>query len=403
MKIGKELRSQAMSLNPRFDYLPESDRYYTRREPPKYKFNLIGAGLNGQEHIANTFLEGRAEIVGVYDPNPGSVAAAKTAVSQFSARQVAVYESLSDACQDSAVDGLIISTPNYTHLEVVKEAIKSGKHIFVEKPMATTVPDAFEMMQIASEYPAVFQIGLQYRFKAMYSEAIYEALTRRSIGDIKLISILEHRIPFLDKVNQWNKFSEFSGGTLVEKCCHYFDLFNLFAQSRPKTVYASAGQAVNFVEFEYNARKSDIFDHALVVIEYENGVRANFNLCMFAPMVYEELILCGDDGRIKGFEYESFHANGTSNTQLEVTLGEDKPSRLTIPTYPTAISKSGHHGSTFIEHVNFVDNIEGKPTDTATAEEGFWSIVIGAAAQASSERGQIVEIASFLEDIGVDI
>ena len=256
MSNGKELRTHALTLNPRFKYLPDEDRYYTRPQAPKYKFNVIGCGINGQEHMRNTIFEGRAEIYGLYDPNPGSIQSAIESHKQVSDRKLVIYDSLEQACNDSMVDGLIISTPNYTHLKVVEEAAKSGKHIFVEKPMATTVCDAYEMWQIADNYESVFQIGLQYRYKAMYSEAIYEALERKVLGDIKLLSILEHRIPFLDKVNQWNKFSKLSGGTLVEKCCHYFDLFNLFAQSRPKSVFASSSQAVNFKEFEYDSQPS---------------------------------------------------------------------------------------------------------------------------------------------------
>ena len=84
--------------------------------------------------------------------------------------------------------------------------------------------------------------------------AAQQTLERDAIGEIKTISILEHRIPFLDKVNQWNKFSKYSGGTLVEKCCHYFDLMNLFAQSRPVSVFASGSMAVNFIEFEGTGR-----------------------------------------------------------------------------------------------------------------------------------------------------
>jgi Predicted dehydrogenases and related proteins len=139
---------------------------------------------------------------------------------------------------------LIIATPNYTHVTVLREAVRSGKHILLEKPMATTLPDACQIMRIAERYDAVLQVGLQYRYKPIYVEAIHEALVRRSIGQIKTITILEHREPFLDKVKQWNKFSKYSGGTLVEKCCHYFDLFNLFAQSRPVSVYAVGSQAV---------------------------------------------------------------------------------------------------------------------------------------------------------------
>jgi predicted dehydrogenase len=235
----------------------------------------------------------------------------------------------------------------------------------------------------------------------MYVEAIHEALERRAVGEIKTISILEHRVPFLDKVNQWNKFSKYSGGTLVEKCCHYFDLLNLFAQSRPVSVYASGSMAVNFKEFEYGSEKSDILDNALVTVQYENGVRASFNLCMFSPMFYEEIILCGDAGRLKAYENNDFLPDPRPKTHLEVMCGENKPSRITSPCYPTYIEESGHNGATFYEHIYFVDNIEGKPTGTARVEDGFWSVVVGVAAEESVKTGSVIRIDELLSRHGI--
>ncbi|MCI0695496.1 Gfo/Idh/MocA family oxidoreductase, partial [candidate division KSB1 bacterium] len=245
------------------------------------------------------------------------------------------------------------------------------------------------------------QIGLQSRYMATCAEAIYEALERKVIGNIKTISILEHRTPFLDKVNQWNKFSKYSGGTLVEKCCHYFDLFNLFAQSKPVSVFATGSMAVNFLDFERDGEKSDILDNAFVNVIYENGVRANFNLCMFAPMSYEELILCGDEGRLKSYERQDFLPGSRSETQLEILCGEDKPSRITRPAYPSYIEESGHSGSTYFEHVYFVNNIEGKVTSAATPEEGFWSVVVGVAAEESVKTGEVVNIEKLLRRCGL--
>ncbi|NQT57594.1 MAG: Gfo/Idh/MocA family oxidoreductase, partial [Bacteroidetes bacterium] len=276
-------KNRLQTFLPRFTYLPESDRYLSKKDEAQFRINVIGTGMNGQEHIRVTELEGRGTIHGIFDPNMGSINAAKEIMAGFG-KGLVIYDDLEQACSDPAVDALIISTPNYTHRKVIDVAIKSGKHLLIEKPMATTIDDAYHIMKISEQYPAVFQIGLQYRYKAIYRESVYEALERKSLGDIKQISIQEHRIPFLDKVGQWNKFSEFSGGTLVEKCCHYFDLFNLFAQSKPVRVYASGDQSVNFKEFEKDGKKSDILDNAFVIVEYENGVRANFNLCMFAPL-----------------------------------------------------------------------------------------------------------------------
>jgi predicted dehydrogenase len=402
MAIGKELRSRAFNLDPRFSYLAVEDRYLFAKEDPKYKFNVIGCGLNGNEHIFVTMLEGRATIHGVFDENPGSIALAKNNLARFDPdHELVRYETMEAACKDPAVDALIITTPNYTHLEVLKIAAQSGKHIFLEKPMATTIEDAQAILQIAKDYPAILQIGLQYRYKAIYVEAIHEAFERKSLGEIKMINIIEHRLPFLDKVKQWNKFSKFSGGTLVEKCCHYFDLLNMFSQSKPVSVFATGTMAVNFKEFEYNSEKCDILDNAIVSVEYENGVRGSFNLCMFAPMFYEEITLCGDEGYLKAYEKEDFLPPPRPKTYLEVLRGENQPSRIGNPCYPPHIEDSGHNGATFYEHVNFINNIEGKPNNTATVEEGFWSVVIGVAAEESAKTGKVVLIDELLQRSGV--
>ena len=169
----------------------------------------------------------------------------------------------------------------------------------LEKPIATTVQDAYRIMQIVQDYEKVFQLGLQYRFKPQYSEALYELLERKSVGNVKTISMMEHRMPFLDKVGQWNKLAKYSGDTFIEKCCHYFDLINKIAGARPKTVYATGSQAVNFTDLAVGAEPSDILDNGMVIVNYENGVSASFNLCMFAPMFYEELVVCGGRRAVK--------------------------------------------------------------------------------------------------------
>lgn len=403
MKKPTEFRSKAFALNPRFRYLPQQDRYLFASEPPAHRLNLIGAGNNGQEHLRVALLEGRATIHGVYDPNPGSVEQARQIVAQLApGADLVVYDSLEAACRDEAAAGLIIATPNHTHIDVVREAAASGKHILLEKPMATTLRDAAEIARIAAGYGAVFQVGLQYRYKPIYVEAIHEAQVRRAIGTIKTVTILEHRVPFLDKVGQWNKFSRYSGGTLVEKCCHYFDLFNLFAGSRPVSVFASGDMAVNFREFAYGGERSDIIDNALVIVSYANGVRANFNLCMFAPMFYEELVLCGDEGRLKAFENRDFLPGARPHSHLEVLCGEGRTSRTGAPSYPGYIEETGHSGATYMEHVAFVDAIEGGTSGAASADEGLWSVVVGIAAEESIRSGAPVAIDDLLRAHGLD-
>ncbi|QSO49293.1 Gfo/Idh/MocA family protein [Alicyclobacillus mengziensis] len=397
MQRGKEIRSNFFAGHHVTRYLDSSDKYLFARDEAKYKLNIIGFGMMGLEHALVTMLEGRADIYGVYDKSETSVQAnVQTFQAMVPDHPLKVYSTLEDACNDEAVDGLVICTPNYTHLAVVREAVKSGKHILLEKPMATTLEDAIEITRLAKGYSGVFQIGLQYRFKSIYSEAAHEVKVRGAIGEVKTMSITEHRVPFLDKVEQWNKFAKYSGGTLVEKCCHYFDLLNFFAEARPKLVYASGNMAVNFVGFARDGEQSDILDNAMVVVQYENGIKASFNLCMFAPMFYEEMVLCGDEGRLKASENTDFLPDKRPETHLEILSGEHRPSRISTPCYPEAIQHSGHHGATYYEHKYFVDNIDGKSTVTAGVDEGLWSIIVATAADESIRTGNVVHVDEFL-------
>lgn len=398
--MHKSIHSNFFIDNVNTKYIPEDDKYLYATSKPKYQFAVIGTGTMGQEHMRVTMMEGRAGIRGIYDPVPSVMERAAEGFNElFPNMPLISYKSLEDVLKDPEVDGLVIASPNYTHLDVVKQAITSGKHILLEKPMATTLKDATEIKKLSKGYTSVFRIGLQYRYKPIYAEAIHEALHRRTIGDIKTIAILEHRLPFLDKVKQWNKFNKYSGGTLVEKCCHYFDLMNLFAGSKPVSVYAQGGMAVNFKDLVYDGEKSDILDHAGVLILYENGVRANFDLVMFAPMFYEEFTLCGDKGRIRTHEREDFLPDSQRSTYFEALCGENGVSKISTPCYPAKIQTSGHFGATYYEHKSFIDAIEGLETISATVDEGYWSIVVGAAAEESVKTGEIVRISDFMEGV----
>ncbi len=403
MPDNKEITSKGLtSLGAHARLMPDKDKRFFASEQARYRFNIIGTGTMGLEHLRVTMFEGRGTVHGVFDKESLSVENAKRTFAEAGGEEpLVVYDSLEDACNDPAADGLMICTPNYTHLDVVRQAAGSGKHILLEKPIATTIEDAREIVRIAQSSPAVFRVGLQYRYKAIHSEAIQEALVRRSIGEIKTISIVEQRIPFLDKIDQWNKYSRFSGGTLVEKCCHYFDLINHFAQSRPQTVYATGSMAVNFLDFQHDHGKSDVLDNAMVTIVYDNGVRASFQLAMFAPMIYEEVVLCGDEGRLKAWENEDFLPGSSLKSHMEIHGGNHRPSRHTTPSYPCSIQESGHNDATYFEHVSLMNTIEGKADDGPTPADAFWSVVVGSAAEASVKSGEVVDVARLLADKGI--
>lgn len=86
-------------IQERARYLPAQDKYLFAVNRPAYKFNVIGVGMNGQEHMKVTMLEGRAAIHGVFDPNPGSLEAARRIHAQLApSESLVIYDSLAAAC-----------------------------------------------------------------------------------------------------------------------------------------------------------------------------------------------------------------------------------------------------------------------------------------------------------------
>ena len=184
----------------------------------------------------------------------------------------------------------------------------------------------------------------------------------------------------------------------MEKCCHYFDLINLLAQGRPSRVFATGGQAVNFLDFERNGVPSDIDDHAFVSIDYDHGIRASFTLNMFCPDFAEELVVVGDQGRLKATEEQDIHRSASGSASLTLQLGENGLSKTSDLTYPRVIEQSGHHGSTYFEHMALLDRLEGKAVDCATPMQGMWAMVVAGAAQQSVRSGQAVSVDSFIAE-----
>ncbi len=364
-------------------------------QEPQYNILIAGCGMMGREHIRVTQLLGKAAIVGLADSHQPAIDQA-LALFEGSSVQPEVYESAEQALREAELDAIFVCTPNHTHYGVVQQLAEHGIPLFIEKPMATSLEDAAQLVALAQKYSSFIQIGMQYRFKSQYSEAFRQVKAQQVLGAVKTISMSEFRPPFLDKVNQWNKFNEYSGGTLVEKCCHYFDLINLMAESKPISVYATGGQAVNFLEFEFDGKTSDIHDHSFVVINYENGIRASFTLNMFTQELYEELIVGGERGRLIATESSTFKRDESSVGRIKVEVDDHEDYNFRETTYPATIERSGHHGATFFEHEAFIDQLQGKANDAATAEQGFRAMVLASAAQDSIAQEAIVNIDEYL-------
>ena len=213
------------------------------------RYGIIGCGMMGQEHLRNIALLDGASVAAIFEPDPGMRAAA--AALAPGARMVgSVAEVL-------AVDEVELPADRQPEPPAPAASWKKSPAIrplpiLCEKPLFTDPADAPRLAALRAAYPAPIWVAMEYRYMPPVAHLLREAPA--ATGGIKMLTIREHRFPFLAKVGDWNRFNRNSGGTLVEKCCHFFDLMRLVAGCNPVRIMASGGQAVNHLDEVYDGQ-----------------------------------------------------------------------------------------------------------------------------------------------------
>jgi predicted dehydrogenase len=255
------------------------------------RYAIVGSGMMGQEHIRNLALLPGTGVSAVCDPDPGMRESAR-ALAGPGCRAFADHRELLDA---GIADAFVVASPNHTHRAVLDDLLEAGQPVLVEKPLCTTLEDCQAVLARAARGAAPVWVAMEYRYMPAVARLL-ERVRAGDIGALRMVSIREHRFPFLAKVGDWNRFNRFTGGTLVEKCCHFFDLMRLMVRAEPTRVFASGSQDVNHLEESYAGERPDILDNAIVTVEFAGGVRAVLELCMFAEGSYfqEQIAAIGD-------------------------------------------------------------------------------------------------------------
>lgn len=356
------------------------------------KYGIIGAGTMAREHILNISLIENAEVVALSDPHEASLNQCKDILK----KKVPCFKNHQDMIKENLVDVYLISSPNFTHIEILKDVIKTKKHILVEKPLCTNTKDCLEIKKLTKDYPSLFWTAMEYRYMPPVAKFIDE-IHNKTIGELKTLTIREHRFPFLKKVNNWNRFEKNTGGTLVEKCCHFFDLMRLIAKSKPISVYASGAQDVNHLDEEYDGKKPDIIDNAYVIVNFENGARSLLELCMFAENsdMQEELVATGNKGKIETSVPSNESGKISSNLRIGMRDGETRLE--TIEVDKKILEAGHHHGSTYYEHLAFLNAIKNNSNPEVSLNDGLIAVAVGEAAEKSIKLKRLVKLEEIID------
>lgn len=344
----------------------------------KLRFGFIGLGAMGFSHV-NSFAKlcaDKVEIAAICSSNEANIEKVRAL-----APNVRVCKNESELVS-SPLDAVVVSTPNFTHMSLALEILRTGKHLFLEKPCGITREECRKLLEASDKTDRVLMVGHELRYSPFFlkMKSLVEA---GEIGTPCMVWTREFRGPFQKKSQDWIQDATRSGGMLVDKNCHHFDLMNWWVKSKPKRVAAFGRNAVNRVI----EGPSQVNDHATVNFEYESGVIGTLQICLFAldfPHEELEMGIVGDGGVLQ-----------TRVSQIEI-LQWKRGTNQKEPKIHKVAAKFGegwgnHLGFDEI-HVEFVNCILEKRQPLTSVRNCVDATLLAIAAEESIKKQQVVEL-----------
>jgi len=241
----------------------------------KLKAGVVGCGgIANSKHLPSALATGLVDFVGFCDIIEKS---AVKSLKEFGAKQAKHYTDYKKLLEDKSIDVIYICTPNRSHSEITVAALKSGKHVMCEKPMAINTTEAEKMVKAAKETGKLLTIGYQYRFNPDYLY-IKKFADDGGFGDIyfaRAIAVRRRAVP------TWGVFlneHEQGGGPLIDIGTHALDL-TLWTMNnyKPKyvvgTVYHKLNDQINTGNAwgDWNPKEFTVEDSAFGFVVMENG------------------------------------------------------------------------------------------------------------------------------------
>ena len=281
---------------------------------------IVGLGLRAGNVLKMIQKEmPELELVGYVDPDPCGLS-----IIEEHASQLKQFESLTKMISESELDLLWVASPNHLHLEHIKLGLEAGLQVFSEKPIVTSKEDSFELAKLIKKFGEnKLIVGLVLRYSTHMRE-MRRVLDAGTLGSITSLEANEHIAPFHGSffMRDWRRLEKYSGGFMLEKCCHDIDLYNSIVGERPVRVVSFGGRN-NFIPSEapsdnkydnvYQKKISywenvdnpftsdaDIIDHQNALIEYPNQVTFSFHTSINVPDEQRRFCVIGSRGMAEG-------------------------------------------------------------------------------------------------------
>ncbi|KAJ9654243.1 hypothetical protein H2198_006703 [Neophaeococcomyces mojaviensis] len=417
------------------------------------RYAIIGTGGRSSffyNAIAETF-PSTSEVVALLDTNQTRMDYANKCLEKLGYTKLPTYKATAfqQMVNETRPDQLIITTMDRTHDQYITLAMSHGLDVITEKPMTIDVPRIRSIFSAVEQYNRKLRVTFNYRY-APHNTKTFELISSGAIGTVNAIHFewMLNTSHGADYFRRWHRDKRNSGGLLVHKSTHHFDLVNYWLQSRPQTVFAMGdlkfygrenaerrgvekfytrthGQenaqgdpfALRLEEnptlkaMYLDAEKEDAYyrdqsvfgdgisieDTMSVMVKYKSGAVLTYSLTAYSPMEGFRISFTGTKGRIDLEVIERPYINSGGEQGLEGALESSsiilrpmfgKPEVVEIP-----VGKGGHGGG----DPELLNDLFGTPAEDVYKRraghiEGALSILTGIAANKSISTGRPVDV-----------
>ena len=430
------------------------------------KYAIVGTGGRHamfRRAVTQTYSESN-ELVALCDVNERRLALSASAIPDQRGNGVATYRAgdFNKMIAEQRPDKVIVTTPDYLHHEYIIAAMRAGCDVMTEKPMTTDIGRLRAVLDAQRETGRAITVTFNYRYTPARTQ-LKDLLQSGVIGEITAVDFRWHldRVHGADYFRRWHRYKDKSGGLLVHKSTHHFDLMNWWVGSTPRKVMATGRRVFYTPEMAFElglgehgerchtcpvfdrcdyrldlendealrtlyleAEEEDgyfrdrcvfaeditIEDTMQVGVQYANGVSLNYTLCAYSPWEGLEIKFHGTKGELT---HRHIEVHGVFGGQQREKATEDNAFTTTLhlagelPREIDVWTGSGDHGGADPVMLGYLFNAPGIEPDRyargSSHVDGAWSILTGIAANASIASGEAADVDRMLADNGISL
>jgi predicted dehydrogenase len=258
---------------------------------------MIGVGNRGSLLLKNVLTESRAQVVALCDIKPDRLDRAATAAAADHPATTSDYRRLLDR---KDIDAVFIATPCYLHPEMAIAALQAGKHVYCEKPLATTPEAVRDVLRAVRGAHTVCMVGLQ-RHSDPGLRRVIDKIHEGAAGKVAFIQAQRHAANDFSpsgSSGDWIFDAKRSGDIIVEQAIHNLDQCNWVVGSHPERAAGFGGALLS----PGKPPGRTITDGYAVDFDYQNGVKMSFTQIAFHPREMpfggEQTYIFGSEGAV---------------------------------------------------------------------------------------------------------